>query len=640
MFCDLSKYRSVHAFVIKSIPFYSLRFLLYPFLPYLVGMKILRNNKLKHLGASVIILTLFVLIVQFFILGVKENQLEDAELKIEFTQWAQLSNQKISLMVQHFLSGNREIAPEISAQITQQEHYLKTISLGGRMDQRDQFIKPLTLLPAITFIGLKDDWETYKQAIYTILNEDDHAPNGDSTGNTPAVLATGAAKSARVKYEGLSITMTSWYTKLIADLDEEVAAKRASLKYTKAGLIISDILLLAGCYFLFFQYVIKPIDVLHKNTKEHRHTADFPNNELGDVANAINETVENLKDATEFVAAIGKGNLSMDYRESLDNNYVPGQNKLADSLIEMQAKLRELNEEEQKRQWSNEGLARFVDILRTSNDNLAVLGDKIISGLISYTNSNQGALYILNDEDAADKHLELISLYAWDIKKYDQQKIKPGQGILGQTFLEKETTYLTALPEEYVRITSGLGSANPKCVLIVPLKVDQDVYGLVELASFDEFKAHEIAFVEKLGETIASTLSSVKAAQRNKQLIAQFQQQTEEMRAQEEEMRQNMEELQATQEEIVRKEKSYVNTIHELEQSLKQSVPLKELEVLREKFNATEAQYQQRILKLEQDANGKLKSDDWEVAAELNRTLRVNLEALQITEEELKRKRK
>jgi GAF domain-containing protein/HAMP domain-containing protein len=640
MFCDLSKYRSVHAFVIKSIPFYSLRFLLYPFLPYLVGMKILRNNKLKHLGASVIILTLFVLIVQFFILGVKENQLEDAELKIEFTQWAQLSNQKISLMVQHFLSGNREIAPEISAQITQQEHYLKTISLGGRMDQRDQFIKPLTLLPAITFIGLKDDWETYKQAIYTILNEDHHAPNGDSTGNTPAVLATGAAKSARVKYEGLSITMTSWYTKLIADLDEEVAAKRASLKYTKAGLIISDILLLAGCYFLFFQYVIKPIDVLHKNTKEHRHTADFPNNELGDVANAINETVENLKDATEFVAAIGKGNLSMDYRESLDNNYVPGQNKLADSLIEMQAKLRELNEEEQKRQWSNEGLARFVDILRTSNDNLAVLGDKIISGLISYTNSNQGALYILNDEDAADKHLELISLYAWDIKKYDQQKIKPGQGILGQTFLEKETTYLTALPEEYVRITSGLGSANPKCVLIVPLKVDQDVYGLVELASFDEFKAHEIAFVEKLGETIASTLSSVKAAQRNKQLIAQFQQQTEEMRAQEEEMRQNMEELQATQEEIVRKEKSYVNTIHELEQSLKQSVPLKELEVLREKFNATEAQYQQRILKLEQDANGKLKSDDWEVAAELNRTLRVNLEALQITEEELKRKRK
>jgi GAF domain-containing protein/HAMP domain-containing protein len=604
-------------------------------------MKILRNNKLKHLGASVIILTLFVLIVQFFILGVKENQLEEAELKIEFTQWAQLSNQKISLMVQHFLSGNREIGPDISAQISQQEHYLKTISLGGRMDQRDQFIKPLTLLPAITFIGLKDDWQNYKQSIYTILSEDDQAPHGDSTtGNTTTVLATSAAKSARVKYEGLSITMTSWYNKLITDLDEEVTAKRTSLRYTKAFLIFSDILLLAGCYFLFVQYVIKPLDVLHKNTKEHRHTDGFPNNELGDVANAINETVENLKDATEFVAAIGQGNLSMDYRESLDKNYVPGQNKLADSLIEMQSKLRELNEEEQKRQWANEGLARFVEILRTSNDNLAVLGDKIISGLISYTNCNQGALYILNDEDQTDKHLELISLYAWDIKKYDQQKIKPGEGILGQTFLEKQTTYLTALPEEYIRITSGLGSANPKCVLIVPLKVDQHVYGLVELASFDELQSHEIAFVEKLGETLASTLSSVKAAQRNKQLIAQFQQQTEEMRAQEEEMRQNMEELQATQEEVVRKEKSYVNTISELEQSLKQVVSQKELELLREKFSAAEAQYQQRIQKLEQDLNGKLKSDDWEVAAELNKILRMNLETLKITEEELKRKLK
>ena len=121
------------------------------------------------------------------------------------------------------------------------------------------------------------------------------------------------------------------------------------------------------------------------------------------------------------------------------------------------------------------------------------------------------------------------------------------------------------MPESYIRITSGLGDASPRSLLLVPLKVDTQVYGIIELASFNEYLPHEIAFVEKLGESIASTLASVRAAQKNMQLIQQFQQQTEEMRAQEEEMRQNMEELQATQEEIARKEKSYLVRIKELE---------------------------------------------------------------------------
>lgn len=154
----------------------------------------------------------------------------------------------------------------------------------------------------------------------------------------------------------------------------------------------------------------------------------------------------------------------------------------------------------------------------------------------------------MNDDDENNKYLELISLFAFNIKKFEKQQIKLGEGILGQTFLEKETTYLTNMPEDYARITSGLGDSAPKAILIVPLKVDKDVYGIVELASFHELEAHEINFVEKLGETIASTLSSVKINQRNRKLLEQSQQQTEEMRAQEEEMRQNMEELTATQE--------------------------------------------------------------------------------------------
>jgi transcriptional regulator with GAF, ATPase, and Fis domain len=259
---------------------------------------------------------------------------------------------------------------------------------------------------------------------------------------------------------------------------------------------------------------------------------------------------------------------------------------------------------------------------------------------VQYTGSNQGALYTLNDEDENNKYLELISLFAFDTKKFEKQKIRLGEGILGQTFLEKETTLLTAVPEEYIRITSGLGDANPKALVMVPLKVDKAVYGIVELASFKSYQDHEIAFVEKLAETIASTLASVKAAQRNRHLIEQFQQQTEEMRAQEEEMRQNMEELQATQEEMARKERDYISRIQELEASGEQNgTDNHALERLKEEYSRKEQQHLQQLTDLENKLSQKpAKNEDWALVEEIEKTFKIQLEALRITQEEFPKK--
>ena len=336
--------------------------------------------------------------------------------------------------------------------------------------------------------------------------------------------------------------------------------------------------------------------------------------------------------------SIGEGKLDIDYKETLDPQYVPGKNKLADSLIQMQEKLKALNETERRRQWATEGLTKFVEIMRSSNDNLNSLGDAVISALVQYTKSNQGGLYILNDEDPNNKYLELISLFAFDTKKHEQQKVKLGEGILGQTFLEKETTHLTNMPDEYIRITSGLGDANPRALLLFPLKVDKEAYGIIELASFHEYQQHEIEFVEKLGESIAATLGSVRAAQKNRQLIEQFQQQTEEMRAQEEEMRQNMEELQATQEEVVRKEQAYLQRIKDLENTVKKS-DSGEAETIRENAQKVEHTLRLKIEELTaQLANNQSPTDEWALAQDVEKTLKVNLEAIKITQEELNRK--
>jgi GAF domain-containing protein len=594
-----------------------------------------KNRSLKHTGMYVLLAMFLVFSMEYLVIRYKIEGLEEVEEKKDFTRSAQLSSQQIALLVQQYLNGQKNLSAEIISSLDQQDHLLQIVQNGGRMDGTEVFLKPLSKLPQISFKELQASWNKYKANVMVVAVQPETEPVFDSTG-MPIVTEWMKAKTM---LPAQWMTLSNWYANLELDLTEEAGIRKNSVENWVFTFIFSDLILLVGIFYLFQRNVIGAINQLKENTVSQHQKKDLPENEIGSLTREVNEVLEQLKDATEFVGAIGDGKLDFDYR-TLDSEYATGKNKLADSLIAMQSKLKEMSIAEQRRQWANEGLSKFVDILRSSNDDIYILGDKIISALVQYTGSNQGGLYALNDEDENYKHLELISKFAFDIKKYEKQKIKLGEGILGQTFLEKQTTVLNVIPEEYIRITSGLGESNPKALLMVPLKVDKEVYGIVELASFDTYEQHEIDFAEKLAETIASTLASVKSAQKNRQLIEQFQQQTEQMRAQEEEMRQNMEELQATQEELARKENDYIERIKSLESESGEAEQLKvDLQNTRNELKHKTQSLERQVLDLESRlAQKPSRSDDWALAEEVADNLRINLEALKITQQELTRK--
>lgn len=282
--------------------------------------------------------------------------------------------------------------------------------------------------------------------------------------------------------------------------------------------------------------------------------------------------LENEKSKTkkvlEFTNNLTNGHLEANYE--LQNE----KDALGKSLIDLRDNLKKNNKIEEKRRkeddqrnWVAEGLAKFSEILRNNNDNIQNLSYSIIHNLVKYLQANQGGFFILHEEGTS-RYFEMTACYAYDRKKFANKRVEWGDGLIGTSALEKGTIYLTNIPNDYVSITSGLGKANPNSLLIVPLIINEQIHGILEIASFRTFEKFEIEFVEKVAESIASTISTVKINIRTAQLLRESQEQAEILASQEEQMRQNMEELQATQEEAARQNEKFVTFANSVNHTL------------------------------------------------------------------------
>jgi methyl-accepting chemotaxis protein len=283
------------------------------------------------------------------------------------------------------------------------------------------------------------------------------------------------------------------------------------------------------------------------------YTHNLEQNTITSAENIIKlQTEEQLmKTNIDFAKEIADGRFDSEYELEEDD-------QMGSALVEMRNNIRIAAERELQEKFINVGIAEIGDIIRSNNENLEDLSFNLVSYLVKYMKLNQGGIFIVSDEEN-EIYLELKGCYAYERKKFLEKRIEPGEGLVGQCYLEQETIYMKDLPKDYIRITSGLGDASPNNLIVVPIKNEDVIEGVMELASFKHLNEYEIEFLKRVSENVATTIASAKINTRTKILYEQSQQQTEEMRAQEEEMRQNMEELSATQEEIERKSKEFEN---------------------------------------------------------------------------------
>ncbi len=270
------------------------------------------------------------------------------------------------------------------------------------------------------------------------------------------------------------------------------------------------------------------------------------NDEIGQMSKALNSLVSNLKETSQFAIKIGEGNFSSEFKPQSKHDVLANSLLvMRDNLIKADKEAEQRKIENSQRNWASQGLAEFNEVLRNAGDDMQVLSNRVIERLVRYLDANMGGIYIVDDSNPDDIHLELTAFYAYDRLKYVKQRIEIGESLVGQCFRENETVYLTDLPKGYVHISSGLGEADPTCLVIVPLKVNAETYGIVELASFQIIEKYQVEFIEKIGETIAATIANVKTNINTQKLLEESHQYSERLAQQEAEVHKNIETLKA-----------------------------------------------------------------------------------------------
>jgi PAS domain S-box-containing protein len=290
---------------------------------------------------------------------------------------------------------------------------------------------------------------------------------------------------------------------------------------------------------------------------------------LMDKQKIINAENSRIEQVTSFTQQLIHNNLDVEFKLSGNNDV------LGETLINLRNTLKTNEENDQKqrkaeeeRNWLAEGSAHFSEILRNYIHEPDQLAFHVIKDLTKYVNAIQGGFYVLEDNDSHSRYFNLSAFFAYDRRKFADQKIKWGDGLIGTCALEKKTIHLKNVPDSYITVTSGLGEASPDCLIVVPMIYEDHIFGVLEFASFSQFQPNLIALIEKTAESVAATLSAIKTNQRTARLLEESKAQTQALTSHEEEMRQNMEELQATQEESTRQSFRLV----QIEEALKRNI--------------------------------------------------------------------
>lgn len=267
-----------------------------------------------------------------------------------------------------------------------------------------------------------------------------------------------------------------------------------------------------------------------------------------DLTDNVNQLANNLTDQvraiTEASIAVTQGDLTRSISVEAQGEHLA----LRRTLNQMFANFRETTLRNQEQDWLKGNLAKFSGMMQ-GQKNLEAVSRLIMSELTPLVSAHHGAFFILSNETASPD-LKMVASYAYQVRKNVSNCFQLGEGLVGQSALEKKTILLTNVPADYVQISSGLGQATPLNILVIPILFEDDVSAVIELASFQPFSQIHRLFLDQLSGSIGVVLNMIGANMRTVEALKQSQTLAEELQTQSKELQQQQYELKKSNQEL------------------------------------------------------------------------------------------
>jgi signal transduction histidine kinase/DNA-binding response OmpR family regulator/HAMP domain-containing protein len=279
----------------------------------------------------------------------------------------------------------------------------------------------------------------------------------------------------------------------------------------------------------------------------------------------VNQLAANLttqvRAIAEVATAVTKGDLTRSIMVEAQGEVAA----LSNTINEMIRNLRDTTQKNTEQDWLKTNLAKFSRMLQGQRD-LTNVGRMVLSELCPVVQAQHAEFYVL--EGVTDTpQLNLLASYASEGRESLGKRISLGQGLVGQCAMDKQKVLLDNLPPEYIRISSGLGSASPRSVLVLPLIFEGQVRGVLELASLVGFNPTHQAFLEQLTESIGIVLNTIEANMRTEGLLKQSQSLAHQLQTRQEELQKTNEELQEKSHSLAKQNEEVERKNAEVEQA-------------------------------------------------------------------------
>lgn len=227
---------------------------------------------------------------------------------------------------------------------------------------------------------------------------------------------------------------------------------------------------------------------------------------------------------------------------------------------------------------------------------LEQVGDKVLGYLSRFLDAHAGAFFVRDQG-----RLLRAASYGAPLSGGIPATIDFGDGLVGQAVKDRKSYLIHDVPDGYLTIGSALGQGKPRHLLIMPMVVEGEVNGVVELGFIHPVEEEVTELFDKISEPIGTAIRSVHYRSNLQNLLEETQRQSEELQVQSEELRVSNEELEE-QGKVLRESQSRLEQQQrELEQTnsqLEEQTQLLEYE--RDEANQARASVQRQARELEQ----------------------------------------